>query len=232
MNSAHPALLGALALTACPPPLDEPRDVMGNFEVSYVDNLRVYIGDDLVAEAASGEDATVEYNGDSFQISTLCGEEGTDCPSEVYWRTMAVDQPWGSGYSLLNFVNLDMERGIPGQRMGGILDPDGSFGMLSGLSLGANEACAVLGVGTVTGAFNADASAIEGAVIAFEWAAGCVVGDVAIGSTLRLETDCAATRTGEYDVSSVTPEPPIDEEGAEVDPEEPEEEYEVDSGAP
>ena len=44
----------------------------------------------------------------------------------------------------------------------------------------------------------------------------------------RLETDATAIRVGDYDVSSVTPEDPIDEEGEAVDPEDPEEGYEVD----
>ena len=42
-----------------------------------------------------------------------------------------------------------------------------------------------------------------------------------MGLSLRLESDFTARRTGDYDVSSVTPEAPIDEEGEPVDPEEP-----------
>lgn len=216
-----PALLG---LTACE--LAGPIDVMGNFTVTYADNMRVYINDELVAEVTPGEEEDIEYNGEIFQVSALCGDDGTQCPSESYWREAAVDQPWGPEYKLLNFVNLDGERGVPGQRMGGTMEDDRRFAMLSGLQLGANELCAAIGVGTVAGAFTPDGAAIEGGVIAYEWAGGCDIGD-GVGVAIRLETDFSASRTGEYDVSSVTPEEPVDEEGGTVDPDEPDEGYQV-----
>lgn len=205
--------------------LTTPQDRAGNYDVSYVDNLRVYIGDELVAEVTSGEDATVEWDGETFQVSTLCSDEGTECPGEVYWREVGVDQPWGDTYKLLNFVNLDDERGTLGQRMGGTLEDDGTFSMLSGLALGGKDNCAALGVGTVTGKFNGLNTAIQDGVIAFEWAAGCQVGEVTIGTTLRLETDYTAARIGDLDLSSVTPDEPIDETGETVDPESPDDEY-------
>jgi len=201
---------------------EAPREVMGNFAVTYADNLRVYVGDEPVADVTAGSEETIEWNGESFTASQVCGEEDTACPSESWWRTAAVDQPWGPDYQLLNFVNLDLERGEPGQRMGGLMDAAGAFEMLAGLGIAADNGCAVLGVGTVTGAFNADATAIEDGIVTYEWAAGCQIGEATIGSTLRLETDYTALRTGDYDVSSVTPEEPIDEEGEVVDPETPE----------
>ncbi len=216
------AFTAALAL-ACGQgePLQTPNDVSGNYEVAYVDNLRVYINDELVAEVASGEDETVEWNGQSFQISTLCSAEGTVCPAETFWGKVGVEQPWGPEYRLLNFVNLDPELGTPGQRLGGVLEDNATFAMLAGLGVDSNENCAVLGVGVVTGTF-ADAAISQG-VIAYGWAAGCQIGDVVIDGTLRLETDYTATRTGDLDLSSVTPAPPIDEEGEEIDPENPDE---------
>lgn len=223
MRPTIPLSLTAL-FCACVP-LDEPRDVTGNFAVSYANDMRVYIDDELVAEVAEGEDATVEWNGETFQISTLCSDEGVECPDETFWGEVAVDQPWGPEYALLNFVNLDEEHGTPGQRLGGLLDDDGSFSMLSGLALDGNGNCAVLGVGLVEGVFNADATAIEDGVITYAWAAGCKVGDATISGSLRVETDFTAERTGDYDVSGVTPEEPIDEEGDPVDPEDPDESY-------
>jgi len=214
------ATLSLVVATACEQ-LDEPRDVMGNFEVEYVDNMRVYINDELVAEVESGEDATIEWDGETFQLSAVCSDEGTECPGETFWRDVAVDQPWGTDNALLNFVNLDQERGTPGQRMGGLLDEDGYFEMLAGLGIAANGAGAAIGFGVVDGYFDEDNQAIEDGVIAYGWGAGCVFSGVAIGASLRIETDFTATRVGDYDVSSVTPEPPIDEEGKEIDPEDP-----------
>lgn len=222
------ALRGALASAAVfalacgqGEPLDAPNDVSGNYSVAYVDNLRVYINDELVAEVASGEDETVTWNGQSFQISTLCSEEGTVCPAETFWGEVGIEQPWGKEYRLLNFVNLDPELGTPGQRLGGLLEDDATFAMLAGLGVDSNDNCAVLGVGVVTGKFVG--ATIEEGVIAYGWAAGCRIGDVTIDGTLRLETDFTAARTGDLDLSSVTPAPPIDEEGEEIDPETPDE---------
>ncbi|RME21528.1 MAG: hypothetical protein D6798_17920 [Deltaproteobacteria bacterium] len=205
--------------------LAEPRDVTGNFEVTYENNLRVYINDELVAEVSEGEDATIEYNGETFQVSAICSDEGTRCPDETWWSSAAVDQPWGPEYTLLNFVNLDPDHGTLGQRMGGLLEDDGSFAMLSGLSLSGNGHCATIGVGTVTGRFNDDATEIVDGIVTYAWAGGCTVDGVEIGASLRLESDFTAVRTGDTDISGIEAEPPIDEDGSPVDPEEPEPGY-------
>lgn len=201
--------------------LETPTDVTGNFEVTYEDNLRIYLNDELVAEVAAGEEADIEWNGEIFTIAQVCSDDGVACPGESYWRTVAIDQPWGPEHTLLNFVNLDLERGTPGQRMGGVLNNDGTFTMLSGLALDGDENCIALGVGTVTGQLLDAYTAIETGMIVYEWGAGCSINGVDLGASLRLETDYTAARAGDYDVSSVTPEAPIDEEGEEIDPENP-----------
>lgn len=196
--------------------LAAPRDVSGNFDVSYVDNLRVYFGDDLVAEVTAGEDAEIEWNGEILQVSQVCGKEGVDCPGETFWGSVGIEQPWGTGRQLLNFVNLDQERGQPGQRMGGALNNDGTFTMLAGVAVDGNKYCAALGVAAVEGRFGLLNTTIADGVIAYEFNGGCQFGKVEVGVKVRLETDYTATRVGDLDLSTVTPEPPIDEEGEEV----------------
>ena len=217
--------LATVTLGACEP-LEESRDVSGNFDISYQDNLRVYIGDELVAEVVDGEDATITWDGDTFQISTLCSDEGVECPSENYWGQVGIDQPWGPEYRLLNFANLDAEHGDLGRRLGGTLDDDGSFELLSGIGLAANGACAAIAVGTIEGNFTSDNSAIEDGVLSWGWAGGCEIDGVALGTSLRLETDFTAQRTGDLDLGTIVVEEPIDEDGAEVDPTEPDPSYE------
>lgn len=209
----------ALSL-ACGQPLAESRDVSGNYEVIYADDLRVYINGELVAEALPGENPTIEWNGSSFELEAVCGDEGTVCPSEAYWARMGVEQPWGTSNRLLNFISLDTA--TAGTRMGGLLDDAGHFVMLAGLDVGGNEACAALGVGTVEGDFTPGNDGILNGVFAVEWGAGCVIGDVVINGTLRLETSVEAVRTGPLDLGGITPEPPIDEDGEEIDPAVPE----------
>ena len=222
MKRLSPSLV-ALSLVACGE-LPETQERSGNYTVEYVDNLRVFIGDELVAEVQSGEDATIEWDGQTFQVSQLCTDEDVECPSETFWGEIAIDQPWGTDYDLLNFVNLDLESPNPGQRMGGFLNAGGAFEMLAGLAVGAQGSCAALGVATVEGSFD-DARDVKDGIIAYEWGGGCAIGEVVIGTSLRIETDFMATRTGELDLSSVTPEEPIDEEGAEVDPDSPDDSY-------
>lgn len=213
-------MLLSLVLIGCGE-LDSPLDVMGNFAVTYTDNLRVFIGDELVAEVENGEEESITWDEETFTIAQLCGEEGTECPSESWSREVAVDQPWGTGNQLLNFVNLDEERGELGQRMGGTLRDDRGFEMLSGLAVNSNENCAALGVGTVDGSFATDGRSIDDGVVQYEWAAGCQVGEVEIGARLRLESDFSASRIGDYDISRIGADEPIDAEGEEIDPEEP-----------
>jgi hypothetical protein len=213
------AIAGGIGLAAACGPLEEARDVSGNFEATYTDNLRIYINDELVAEVESGESETVEWNGETFDAQTVCTEDGTSCPSESFWGTVAIDQPWGSENKLINFVNLDQVIGTAGVRLGGVMEDDGSFSMLAGITPGANESCASLLVGTVHGSFNAANTEITDGIIRYEWAAGCSIDGVEIGGKLTLESDFTATRISDLDLSSVTPDEPIDEEGEPIDPE-------------
>ncbi|MEQ1566869.1 MAG: hypothetical protein ABMA64_14600, partial [Myxococcota bacterium] len=143
-------VLTLVALSGCVP-LSGPNDVTGNYEASYVDNLRVYLDDELVADVAAGEDAEITWDGQVFHASQVCADDGVQCPGETYWRTVAVEQPWGVSQGLLNFVNLDPERGTLGDRLGGAMADDGTFEMLAGLDLAGNGACASVGVGKVYG---------------------------------------------------------------------------------
>ena len=136
-----------------------------------------------------------------------------------------MEQPWGPEYRLVNFVNLDTEVGTPGQRMGGRLDDFGKLEMLAGLQLAGNENCAAIGVGSVHGTMSLDNKRVESGIVRYEWGGGCNIDGVEIGASFKLETDFVATRTGDLDLSSVTPEPPMDDDGDEVDPENPDEEY-------
>lgn len=190
-------------------PADPETGVPGNYEVAYADNLRLYVDDTLIATAEAGEDVTVEWNGASFDIDAVCGDAGTTCPSEAYWDTFAVEQPWGSEAALLNFISLDRDAGTGGVRIAGVLEADGRFGMLAGLDADGNDACIGIGVGTVEGRFDVDRDITDG-LIKVEWAAGCVFGEVDIDGRLRLETDFTAVRTGDFDLGSIEAEPPLE----------------------
>jgi hypothetical protein len=213
MTRITPLLLAAGCV-----PLSTPRDVTGNYEATYVDNLRVFFDDELVADVVSGEDAEITWDGAVFHVSQLCGDEGVQCPGETYWRTVGVDQPWGPSQGLLNFVDLDPERGTVGERLGGTMADDGTFTMLSGLDVDGNGNCAAIGVGTVLGTFSSTNDAIDLGVVAYEWSGGCEIGGIGIGAKLRLETDYTALRTGPLDLSAVDAEPPVTTSGDPTSP--------------
>ena len=146
----------------------------------------------------------------------MCGDEGTVCPSEAFWAEIGLDQPNGTANRLVNFVNLDADRGNLGQRMGGLMSNTGLLEMLAGLDLGGNDNCVGIGVASVVGQMSADHSTIDDGIVRLEWAAGCTFDGVEIGGKLRLETDFVADRVSGLDLSSVTPEPPVDEDGTEL----------------
>jgi hypothetical protein len=194
-------------------PFGAPKDVSGNYDVAFADNLRVFLGDDLVADVQSGEDAAIDFDGQVFRVSQVCGDEGVACPAETYWNVAGVEQPWGPTQRLLNFVNLDPERGDLGDRIGGTMEEDGTFSMLSGLTADAYAACGSLGVGTVTGAFASTNDAIDVGVIAYAWEGGCRFGGVDVGVNVRLETDFTAVRSGPLDLSAIEAEPAVTTSG-------------------
>lgn len=210
-----------LALALGCEPLDEARDVSGNFDLAYQDVLRIYLNDELIAEVSPGDDADITFDGQTFQLDAVCGDDGTDCPSETFWGRMAVEQPLGSGNKLLNFVNLDQERGNPGDRIAGLMENDGSFAMLAGIGLDGNEACAVIGVATVVGDFSGgNKPDIDNATIVYEWDAGCQIAGTTLTGSLRIETDVKGVRTGDLDLGELSTEP-IDENGEPIEDEEP-----------
>lgn len=211
-----PIVAIAVANTACGDRarLPAPWDVSGNFDVTYTDTLRIYIGDELVAEGRAGDSEEITWNGQTFDFSSVCGDESTLCPGEAYWAEIGIDQPWGEDYRLINIINLDGETGTPGQRLGGTVAGGGALNVLSGLALGANQACVAVGVGTITGRFDAAAEAVDEGVLAFEWGAGCQLGSLTVGGTLRVETDFTAVRVGDLDLSSVEDDLAVDEDGA------------------
>lgn len=213
----RPLLVSALLLVApgCFQ-LDAPRDVTGNFEVAFLPVQRVYVNDELVAEVTAGDEGTFTWDGQVFQVGAVCSDDGVDCPDEVFWTAVGVDQPWGSSSRLLNLVNLDPDVGEGGERLGGRLLDDGTFDVLSGLGLDAAGNCRALAVGTVHGAFSAAGDAIDG-VVRYEYGANCVIGGATLGGSLAVETDYAATRVGALDLSSVEPAPPVTEEGDPTD---------------
>lgn len=219
----------AFALAACWE-LDEEVQVEGNFAITYNDIIRVYFNDELVAEinAAEGGEIPLGELG-TFEYDELCSSEDVVCPSEELWDEVAVEQPLGVDNALLNAVNIGTY-GEEGTRLAGLIESNGDYALLLGISAAASGSCLAVGISTAEGTFTHDPAPgernpvydrIEDGVITVAYGAGCyITEDIILTGSLTFETDFEGVRTGDLDLGDVEAEPAIDEDGEEIDEEE------------
>jgi len=196
----------------------------GNYDIDYVDTMRVFFNDDLVVELDAAQGGTIDIGEYQLEYDEFCTDEDFSCPSENLWGAVAIYQPLGYENGLLNAVNIGAV-GEEGQRLAGAVDENGNFDLLLGLSASADENCLAVGFSTASGVFHQSDTErqrrydhIEDGVIQVTYAGGCeVLEGVTISSALRFETDFTGVRRGDVDLGNVEPDPAIDENGQEVD---------------
>ncbi len=222
--SVSAMLVAMVASTSACWELDNDVHVEGNYALTHSDITRVYWGDELVAEIDPAQGGTLELGEYSVEYDEFCSDPDYSCPTEVYWDEVAIYQPLGTDNALLNAVNIGTI-GEPGARLAGLIDSEGNFSMLLGLSASWDENCISVGISTAEGTFTQTGlgrenvyNTMEAGTIAITYAAGCeVVEGVTLSTSLTFETDFTGTRTGDIDLGDVEPDPAIDEDGAEVD---------------
>ncbi len=215
----------ALAMGACWE-LDSETEVEGNFAITYNDIVRVYFNDELVAEidAAEGGEIPLGELG-TFEYDELCSSEDVVCPSEQFWDEVAVEQPLGTDNALLNAVNIGTY-GEEGTRLAGLIEANGDYALLLGISAASAGSCLAVGVSVAEGSFthafvpnerNPVYDRIEDGVITVAYGAGCyITEDIILTGSLSFETDFTGVRTGDLDYEEVEAEPAIDEDGEEI----------------
>lgn len=224
LASGSAILVAMLASATACWELDENVYAEGNYELTHSDIMRVYWGDELIAEIDPALGGTLELGEFSIEYDEFCSDPNFSCPTEAYWDEVAIYQPLGTDNALLNAVNIGTI-GEPGTRLAGVIDTSGAFTMLLGLSASWDENCIAVGISTAEGNFtqsvlerNNHYDQMDSGTIAITYAAGCEVLDgVTLSASLTFESDFSGVRTGDVDLGDVEPDPAIDEDGVEVD---------------
>lgn len=166
---------GALLATMCGPQQpgrggDDPRDVTGNYDLTYDDHLRLQlnIGGAVREVEQDGYGAIVDfgmYNGQPVRLDLreFCGKPDVKCPSESFWAKVAIDQPQldNNGFDLqeLRVINDEVHVLDAGQKAAsitGLVDHGNDDRYLIGLGIGggATQNCAAIDVSFTHGRFS------------------------------------------------------------------------------
>ena len=212
-----------LAVSACVPPAantepgPKPWDVRGDYDLSFNDEitLRLDIGGAVRERKATGWGAIVDFGDVNGQPVTLdlaahCAKPDVDCPSEVFWDKVAIQQPdVAKKLAIYNLTVRDRRSasdGGTGKTLNGLLDHNKQDAFLIGLGASSgsggtgNAGCAALAISVAEGRFarNSEAAVdrIEAGRVRLGWLGGCAFGPLLLGATLSVETGYTGTRIG------------------------------------
>jgi len=192
--------------------------VEGNFEVNHSDKLSIYYNDALVGEVEAGTGATVDLDGQTFDVDSLCGTGLVTCHPDATWAALAIEMPYGFDVGILNVVHMDAELPHIGTRLGGLYN-DGSFEAFLGGHHIEDTGCDSAMARSLYGEFNETASTIKNGVLMTAFDQGCTIGGAELAFELRIESTFRATRLDDLDLSDVEDEDegPVDVEGDPID---------------
>ncbi len=193
-------------------------DLEGNFEVNHAGQLSIYYNDALIEEVDAGTGATVDLDGLTLDVDSLCGSGLVTCHPDAKWAELAIEMPYGFDVGILNVVHIDDALPHAGTRLGGLYS-NGSFEAFLGRHHIEDTGCDSAMTRTLYGEFNETASVIKNGVIVTAFDSGCTIGGAELAFELRIESDFRATRIGDLDLSSVEDEDegPVDIEGDPID---------------
>lgn len=145
------------------------RDVTGNYAIRYDDQLRLQlnVGGAIREVTANGYGGIADFgviNGSqvTLDLTEFCARPEVQCPSEVFWTKVAVDQPdLERGYDLQTLVVIDdrqhqLDAGVRAAAVAGLVDHVNNDRFILGLGAGAGVAgnCAALGISLAGGRFS------------------------------------------------------------------------------
>ncbi len=166
--------VSSLLLTACgakPDPTQfDPRDVSGNYQLTYDDRLTARLDvAGLVREVThAGYGGVVDFgvvNGSpvTLDLTAFCGRPEVQCPSESFWAKVAITQPHRleNGLDLQQLTVVDdtvhsLDAGVRAASLSGLVDHanDDRFLLGLGANAGANQACLALAFSLAGGRFS------------------------------------------------------------------------------
>ncbi len=145
------------------------RDVTGNYAIRYDDQLRLQlnVGGAIREVTTNGYGGIADFgviNGSAvtLDLTDFCARPEVQCPSEVFWTKVSVDQPdLERGYDLQTLVVIDdrqhvLDAGVRAAAIGGLVDHPNNDRFILGLGAGAGVAgnCAALGISLAGGRFS------------------------------------------------------------------------------
>ena len=231
-----PMLLGAKG--GCGKKIEDAKnnvpDVRGNYAVTHNDQITVTVNIGGAKQTYEGVSGGVIDLGDAqLDLSKACALEGVHCPSEAFWKEVAIDQPFFDAEGkkrnpwLLRIVNLDPTRKEAYMmERGGLVNQHGDFTIGLGLGVAGAGTCGLLAASIATGTFALDADnvatgdIVDGKVTVL-YAGGCLLPgeDALVGATITLQSTFTARRIGPFALPQALEDEPIyDEDGNVLDP--------------
>ena len=200
-------------------------DYRGNYAIDHDDKVEVTL---VLSGAEYREDGIqgqiIDVGGVEIDMDEVCDLEGVHCPSEIYWSSVGIDQPYFDGPSgknpwLVQVVNLNQ---LAHQlQVGGIVNSKGDMTLLLGLDAQGTPPCGLLGASVSTADFELDVDEeptgrILNGRIKTVYAGACLFpnDDAMLGATITFQTTFTGERTGNLDLpDSVSDTPAFDEDG-------------------
>lgn len=170
MQKNHVAVLMTLSCgLACGGGDPVERDVTGNYAIRYDDQLRLQlnVGGAIREVTMNGYGGVADFgviNGSpvTLDLTDFCAKPEVQCPSELLWSKVAVDQPdLERGADLQTLVVIDNEQrtfdaGVRAPAVAGLIDHANNDRFIIGLGAeaGVNGNCAALGISLAGGRFS------------------------------------------------------------------------------
>lgn len=155
----------------------DPRDIRGNYDLTYDDTLTVRLGlaGGTREVTATGYGTIVDfgtYQGQPLKLdlTQFCARPEVQCPSEVFWSKVAIDQPDlkknGLTLTAMQVVNdtvHELDAGVKAQVVAGLVDnaQTNRFVVGLGASAASNSNCLLLGLSLAGGRFTHKGEKVE-----------------------------------------------------------------------
>ena len=200
-------------------------DFRGNYSIVHEEQVSVSLvlgGKEYNEDGIQGQ--TIVAGGVEIDMGYLCDSDGITCPSEIYWPSIAIDQPFfdarpGENPWLIQIVN---QSHLADQlKVGGLVSPLGSMTMDLSMAPSDDPECAFLPPSVLTAEFELDAEGaptgrlLDGFIKTF-YAGECLFprNPAYEGSTVSFQTAFSGERVGALNLLESVGDPPaFDENG-------------------
>ena len=170
------AFAGSCVVPPAPTGYDK-RDVRGNYALTWDDQLKfsLYLGGATREATATGYGNVVDFGSWQGQplkldLTAWCARPDVQCPSEVFWKKVAIDQPdlKASGITLQKLVVIDnsvseLDAGVHAAAVAGLVNAADQNRFIVGLGAvgGANQSCILLGASLAGGRFSHEGEKVQ-----------------------------------------------------------------------